>query len=139
MLQQTNKDEDQARLFFILGIFVGILHVVNMCMYCGSPNPAVKRWANYSGIALGVQVGSPSSFALTACSQRSGQLQMVLVIGVVVADVVIFKNTMSAVSPVHSWDSYASALHLLLRVWTARSLKPEECPETSAPCLSLTV
>ena len=89
-----SKDEDQARLFFILGLFVGIIGLINVrpsavyamrhatrsaqqvIMHCGSPDPAVKRWANYSAIALVAQVVLSSSFpfvrvhALSAHNRR---------------------------------------------------------------------
>jgi hypothetical protein len=71
VIQQTNKAADQARLFFILGLFCfGLFHLINMCMHCGSSDPAVKRWANYSAIAFVFQVSLQSCFALTAaCSE----------------------------------------------------------------------
>ena len=57
-------------------------------MHCGSPDPAVKRWANYSAIALVVQVVLFSSFPFVRVQHAlRARLQMIFVTAIIVAEV----------------------------------------------------
>jgi hypothetical protein len=74
VVTQINSDEQNARTFFVLGIVFWIFHLVAMIKYCGSSDPAVKRWANYSAIAFVIQVTASALFfcVFPLAAERSG-------------------------------------------------------------------
>ena len=51
--QQGNE---LAKILFIIGLFIPIVGLINMCMHCGSPYAKARYWAKGSCIVFGIQI-----------------------------------------------------------------------------------
>merc|ERR1711977_80273 len=52
-----HPDEQCAMIMFIVGIFIGVVGLINICMHCGHPDRRVSRWARYSAVLFFIWTG----------------------------------------------------------------------------------
>lgn len=45
---KLKQDADMSMIFFILGFFIGLLWIVNYCIYSNSPSEDARKWAKWS-------------------------------------------------------------------------------------------